>query len=85
MTPSLPEELTAKIRARRDLPSPSSRRQIRQAAGLTQMDIARAIGVCRPVVARWESGERRPNAEHAQRYLELLDSIALQLAGKEGR
>ena len=45
----------------------------REAAGLTQSDVARAVGVNQSTVWRWEAGERRPRPRHAVAVLELLD------------
>jgi DNA-binding transcriptional regulator YiaG len=47
--------------------------EIREAAGLTQSDVARALGVEQSTVWRWEAGERRPRPRHALAVLELLD------------
>jgi DNA-binding XRE family transcriptional regulator len=41
-------------------------RRRREAAGLTQGELATRIGASRSTVARWESGTRRPTARHAQ-------------------
>lgn len=46
-------------------------RSIRERARLSQADVARALGVDQPTVARWEAG-RPPRREHAARYAELL-------------
>ena len=37
----------------------------RQAAGLTQEQLAEAVGVSRQTVVKWESGETSPDLEHA--------------------
>lgn len=41
-------------------------RRRREAAGLTQGELAARIGASRSTVVRWESGSRRPTARHAQ-------------------
>ena len=38
---------------------------MRQAAGLTQEQLAEAVGVSRQTVVKWESGETSPDLEHA--------------------
>ena len=63
-------------RARRRLPPPVARRQLRERAGLSQRDIAAGVGVSRESVSLWESGRRTPRPETALRYLELLDLLA---------
>lgn len=64
-----------KAKALRELPSPSARRAIRVAAGLTEADIATAVGVHRATVARWELGERSPSAAHLHVYVALLRDL----------
>lgn len=67
--------LIERIRARRGLPEPVTRRAIRQRAGVSQGDIARAIGVTRQAVGRWEDGTATPRGEHLALYLELLRAM----------
>lgn len=63
----------ARTRARR--PSPAVARAIRQAAGVSQIEVARELGVHPVTVARWEAGTRRPGGETALRYIALLDEL----------
>ena len=44
----------------------------RQAAGLTQEQLAAAVGVSRQTVAKWESGETSPDLEHAAALADAL-------------
>lgn len=44
----------------------------RQAAGLTQEQLAAAIGVSRQTVAKWEAGETSPDLEHAAALADAL-------------
>jgi transcriptional regulator with XRE-family HTH domain len=60
---------------RRSLPSPSVRRELREAAGLSQADIAAALGVSPAAVSRWEAGKRAPRGPWADLYRELLQSL----------
>ena len=55
--------------------------QLRQAAGLTQAELARRVGVQTPQVSRWERGVARPSAHHARRLARALgiDLAALEL------
>jgi DNA-binding transcriptional regulator YiaG len=51
-------------------------RQIREAAHLSQSELARSVGVDNTTLCRWESGERFPRGEAALRYAALLDRLA---------
>jgi transcriptional regulator with XRE-family HTH domain len=50
-------------------------RELRVRAGLSQREVAEAIGTGISTVSRWESGEHVPNREHALRYAELLERL----------
>lgn len=56
-------------------PPPKRARAIREEAGVSQEQIARALDVHRVTIARWESGERRPVGRRAHRYSELLRAL----------
>ena len=66
----------ARGRARRRLPSPEARRVLRERAGVTQQDVAAAVGVTREAVSQWEAGRRDPRPPRLARYLEVLDRLA---------
>lgn len=74
------EELRSLIEARRSLPPAEKLREIREAAGVSQRTLARAIGVTPQSVANWESGTHRPRPEQLERLLAglriLRDAIA---------
>lgn len=55
-------------------------RAIREAAGLTQGELARAIGVTPGAVNRWEAGTRKPTGESALRYARILRVLREQVA-----
>lgn len=57
---------------REPLPSPRVRQQLRVAAGLSQADVAEAVGVQRLAVARWELGQVMPRKPHREAYAHLL-------------
>jgi len=65
-------------RAWRQLPPPELRRAIRRAAGLSQADLARSIGVTRQAISWWESDRRRPRGDLLRTYV-----AALQMLRKE--
>ncbi|MFF7975825.1 helix-turn-helix domain-containing protein [Streptomyces sp. NPDC007905] len=54
------------------LPSPRVRQQLRVAAGLTQAEVAHAIGVQRVAVARWEAGLTKPHRSNRLKYAHFL-------------
>ncbi|WP_405914475.1 helix-turn-helix domain-containing protein [Streptomyces sp. NBC_00963] len=59
-----------------DLPEPAVRARLRRADGLTQQQVATALGVQRLAIVRWEAGTSRPRAPHRQAYAHLLDRLA---------
>jgi DNA-binding transcriptional regulator YiaG len=72
------EQALGQVRTRRQLPPPSRRRRLRERAGLSQLAVARALGVTREAVAYWERGHRTPRPASAAAYLELLDRLAAE-------
>lgn len=72
-------EALAAVRASRALPTPADRAAIRRMSGLSQEDLARILGVNRSTLARWELGTLIPPAEIAERYLELLRRLVVDV------
>ncbi|MFJ2094680.1 helix-turn-helix transcriptional regulator [Streptomyces sp. NPDC087901] len=58
------------------LPEPAVRARLRQAASLTQAEVAAAVGVHRIQVVRWESGQAEPRNPQRRAYGRLLERIA---------
>ncbi|MFE4692108.1 helix-turn-helix transcriptional regulator [Streptomyces sp. NPDC056749] len=58
------------------LPTLQVRQQLRLAAGLTQAEVAEAIGVKRLAVARWEAGTTQPHRGNRRAYAHLLRRLA---------
>ena len=54
---------------------------IREAAGLSMHEVARAIGADPSTVFRWESGERVPSGELAVAYRDFLVELRETYAG----
>jgi transcriptional regulator with XRE-family HTH domain len=65
----------AEIRSRLNLPPPEIRRAVRVSAGVTQAAVARACGVDRATVCRWEAGNRTPRGGHLRAYLLVLGEL----------
>lgn len=68
--------LIEKVRARRELPPPDERRQIRERAGVSLRDMAAAVGVSHASVVSWEQGSRPRDPEHLRAYARLLRELA---------
>jgi predicted transcriptional regulator len=62
-------------RARRRLPDPRVRRLLREAAGVSQAELASVVGVSRPSVSRYETGSRNPRGRRLLAYLAALDRL----------
>ena len=56
----------------------------RTAKGLTQEQLAEAVGVSRQTIAKWESGETSPDLEHAGTLAEVLGTTLDGLVNFEG-
>ncbi|MGW2043919.1 helix-turn-helix domain-containing protein [Streptomyces sp. NPDC001858] len=57
------------------LPSPKERRRLREAALLTQAQVAAQVGVARETVRAWESGRTTPRGPQREAYANLLASL----------
>ncbi|WP_331726289.1 helix-turn-helix domain-containing protein [Streptomyces sp. NBC_01276] len=57
------------------LPAVEERGALRRAAGLTQQQVATAVGVGRVQVARWETGVAEPRGVRRKAYSHLLKSL----------
>jgi len=69
------DHLLADARRRRALPPPPVRRLLREGAGMTQAEVAGALGVGRPAVTRYESGARSPRGDVRLVYVDLLERL----------
>jgi transcriptional regulator with XRE-family HTH domain len=50
--------------------------RLREAAGLSQAQLAELAGVTPAAVSRWEAGERRPTGRRAIAYAQALRRVA---------
>jgi DNA-binding transcriptional regulator YiaG len=62
------------IRVRR-LAATGAARALREDAGLSLAELARAADVHKTTIFRWENGLRRPRGEAANRYLTVLKEL----------
>lgn len=60
-----------------DLPTPAQRRALREAAGLSQAELARIVGVSTGAVGHWETGARKTprNPNVFDRYVQALRAL----------
>ncbi|WP_328757491.1 helix-turn-helix transcriptional regulator [Streptomyces sp. NBC_00271] len=72
MPETVAEKIRSRLRVRLELPQPDERRALREAAGLTQEDIAEALGVTRAAVGHWETGARSPRGRLLTEYVDVI-------------
>jgi DNA-binding XRE family transcriptional regulator len=77
------DALLADTRSRRRLPRADERRRVREAAGVSQRQLARALGVSWTAIQRWETGSRPRRPEHVIEYRRALDGLRLLADGGE--
>jgi DNA-binding transcriptional regulator YiaG len=58
------------------LPDPDERKRLREAAGLSQEQLAKALRVRRETVTGWEAGRTEPRPPKRAAYIRLLDGLA---------
>ncbi|KAB8163023.1 helix-turn-helix domain-containing protein [Streptomyces sp. 3MP-14] len=73
------DSLLASLTPQAALPEPHVRRDLRERAGLSKAQVARALGVSPSTVTGWEAG-RDPVGEVRTKYAYLLDGLAEKLA-----
>ncbi|WP_326743354.1 telomere-associated protein Tap [Streptomyces sp. NBC_01768] len=62
--------------AQDDLPAPAERKRLREAAGLSQAQIATALDARREAVGNWETGKTEPRPPKRAAYARLLEGLA---------
>ncbi|QIQ06564.1 helix-turn-helix transcriptional regulator [Streptomyces liangshanensis] len=62
--------------AQDDLPVPAERKRLREASGLSQVQIAAALGARREAVGSWEAGRTEPRPPKRAAYARLLEGLA---------
>ncbi|WP_330455451.1 helix-turn-helix domain-containing protein [Streptomyces sp. NBC_00820] len=73
------DSLLASVGPQVELPAPELRRGLRERAGLSKAQVARALGVGPSTVGGWESG-RDPAGETRAKYAYLLEGLTTKLA-----
>ncbi len=72
MNATTADMIRSRMHLRLDLPPPARCKALREAAGLSQQEVAEAVGVTRQAVGHWETGARRPSGPILGRYVEAL-------------
>lgn len=70
------DALLEKVAAQDSLPEAAERKRLREAAGVSQDQIAKTLKVRRETVTAWESGRAEPRAPKRAAYVRLLDGLA---------
>ncbi|MGW8954797.1 telomere-associated protein Tap [Streptomyces sp. NPDC055709] len=65
------------------LPEPAERKRLREAAGLSQDQIAKALRARRETVGGWESGKTDPRPPKRAAYARLLEGLAARFPARE--
>jgi DNA-binding XRE family transcriptional regulator len=80
--PSSPQQFDQLVTRIRDsrLPSPTSRRQTREAAEVTIREAAKELDVAPMTFLRWERGEVQPRRANAIIYRQFLDALSEAMA-----
>jgi DNA-binding transcriptional regulator YiaG len=66
------EKIRSRLGVHLELPQPDERRRLREAARLSQQDIADAVGATRAAVGHWETGFRSPRGRLLANYVDVL-------------
>lgn len=76
MSEPVADLIRARLDVHADLPEPAERQRIRKAAGLSQAELARIVGVTTAAVGHWETGKRStPRGPILDRYVEALRAL----------
>ncbi|GKQ37194.1 helix-turn-helix transcriptional regulator [Streptomyces sp. A012304] len=75
MQSTVADEIRSRLRVHRDLPTPAQRRALREAAELSQQELADVVGVSKQAVSHWEAGIRTPRGPLLYRYAEALRAL----------
>ncbi|WP_461028212.1 helix-turn-helix transcriptional regulator, partial [Streptomyces sparsus] len=70
------DAINALIASHPVLPPPPERERLRKAHGLTQDQVAEALGVRRATLVNWEAGKTDPRPPQRDAYAHLLSELA---------
>ncbi|MEW2549720.1 helix-turn-helix transcriptional regulator [Streptomyces sp. NPDC047002] len=74
--PELFDVVDALIENHAPLPPPAERKRLREAHGLSQEQVAKALRVRRATVMSWENGKTEPRSPQREAYARLLSKLA---------
>jgi DNA-binding transcriptional regulator YiaG len=74
MTFTVADEIRSRLHGR-ELPTPEECREIRENAGLSQQEVADAVGVAKATISHWEAGARTPRGVLRIRYAEAIRAL----------
>jgi transcriptional regulator with XRE-family HTH domain len=60
-------------------------KQLREAAGLKQLDVAKAVGVSTQAVSKWETDKSEPDSDAIKIMCELFKVSSDEILGIEGK
>lgn len=58
-------------------------RRLREAKGMTQAELARAVKASKPTVCMWESGTRRPGLDYLLALADVLECSVDMILGRD--
>ncbi|MFG2095698.1 telomere-associated protein Tap [Streptomyces sp. NPDC048612] len=70
------DALLAQAAVQDALPEPAERKRLREAGGLSQDQVAKALSVRRETITSWELGRTEPRAPKRAAYIRLLEGLA---------
>lgn len=59
-------------------------RELREARGMTQAELARAVKASKPTVCMWESGARRPGLDYLLALADVFGCPVDAILGRDG-
>ncbi|GBQ03496.1 helix-turn-helix domain-containing protein [Streptomyces spongiicola] len=77
------DALLEEVASREPLPAPAERKRLREAAGLSQEQVAGVLQVRREAVSGWEAGRTEPRAPKRAAYARLLEGLAARYPAPE--
>ncbi|MFE1176816.1 telomere-associated protein Tap [Streptomyces sp. NPDC058773] len=79
------DALLAQAAAPDALPEPAERKRLREAGGLSQDQVAKALSVRRETITSWELGRTEPRSPKRAAYIRLLEGLAERFPAQGAR